>query len=76
VGEFHAQTVAGFGRAAAADVIGDDGIVFLGVQRFAWGEDCVGKFGGEPLLADAGGAVEDEDGVGDFPRGVFCGVPK
>src|SRR5262249_40019354 len=63
-------TVAGLGRSAVAEVVGQDDEVTRRVERPAGAEQLGGEQVARPALADqtaplAAGAVQDEDGVAD-----------
>jgi hypothetical protein len=64
--ELHAHPVAGLRRAAVAEVVGQDHIIFARIEKLAGAEELVRELRLEELLSRAAGAVKDHHGVGNI----------
>ena len=65
------EAVAGFAGVAMTNAVGQDDVVFGGVEELTGAKEVTAKEGGEEVGAAAGGAVHDKDGVDDFAGVIF-----
>jgi len=76
-GESHVQAgVTGFAGISVADGVGEDDIVFGGVEQLAGFEEVAGEELVDEIMSVAGGPVHDENGVGGLAVGVFDGFAE
>ena len=75
--ESHVQAgIAGFAGVAVADGVGEDDIVFRGVEGLAGFEEVAGEELVDEVMSVSGGPVHDEYGVRCFAGGVFYGFTE
>jgi hypothetical protein len=61
---------------AVADAVGKDDKVFCCVEELAGAEEVAGEQAGKEVGPAAGGAMHDQDGVGDLSFNVFYGLAE
>ena len=74
--ELHPQAVAGLGRLAVADAVGQDDVVLRDVEQLARAEELAGELRLQELRAAAARAVQHQDALRTTPCASFSGDPS